>query len=324
MASSSLSQDPAARTLIAGDLEAVFLPGRGMLGGSLRHRGVEMLRRVDELEAAARKGSTAGIPFLHPWANRLAAAGYHAAGREVGLDPSSPLLHLDGNGLPIHGVPWSRLSWMVVDAQADRLTARLEWTASELLAVFPFAHRVELAATLRSDGLTLATTLIASAEDLVPVSFGFHPYFGLPELPRAKWRLELPPMRRLILDQRGIPTGDEEPFGGFGGRLGDRALDDGFALLEERAAFTLAAAGRRIAVEFLQGYRYAQVFAPHDQDCVALEPMTAPTSALTSGQGLRVLAPGEAFEAAFRIRIDAPGPSLAERQELESARPGSP
>jgi hypothetical protein len=52
--------------------------------------------------------------------------------------------------------------------------------------------------------------------------------------------------------------------------------------------------------------------------------MTAPTSALTSGHGLRVLAPGQAFEAAFRIRINAPGPSLAERQELESARPGSP
>jgi hypothetical protein len=32
--------------------------------------------------------------------------------------------------------------------------------------------------------------------------------------------------------------------------------------------------------------------------------MTAPTSALTSGRGLRVLAPGERFRAAFRIHID--------------------
>jgi aldose 1-epimerase len=52
-------------TLMAGDLEAVFLPSHGMLGASLRHRGVEILRRVENRETAAAKGSTAGIPFLY-------------------------------------------------------------------------------------------------------------------------------------------------------------------------------------------------------------------------------------------------------------------
>src|SRR3989475_9501773 len=63
--------DSTARTLVAGDLEAVFLPAHGMLGASLRHRGVELLRRVEDLEAAAARGSSAGIPLLYPWANRL-------------------------------------------------------------------------------------------------------------------------------------------------------------------------------------------------------------------------------------------------------------
>src|ERR1700726_2144413 len=69
-------KDPTARTLLAGDLEAVFLPAHGMLGASFRHRGVEILRRVEDLEAAAAKGSSAGIPLLHPWANRLAEPRY--------------------------------------------------------------------------------------------------------------------------------------------------------------------------------------------------------------------------------------------------------
>ena len=60
------------------------------------------------------------------------------------------------------------------------------------------------------------------------------------------------------------------------------------------------------ATELLAGYRYAQVFAPKDKDDVALEPMTAPTSALTSGRGLRFVPPRERFRAAFRIRIDRP------------------
>jgi aldose 1-epimerase len=95
-----LLQDSPARTLVAGDFEAVFLPAHGMLGASFRHQGVEMLRRIDDLEAAAAKGSTAGIPFLHLWANRLAASRYSAAGGDVNLDLSSSLLHLDAGGLP--------------------------------------------------------------------------------------------------------------------------------------------------------------------------------------------------------------------------------
>ena len=76
-------KDPTARTLLAGDLEAVFLPAHGMLGASLRHRGEEILRRVEDLEAAAAKGSTAGIPLLPPWANRLAEPRYSVAGHDV-------------------------------------------------------------------------------------------------------------------------------------------------------------------------------------------------------------------------------------------------
>ncbi|HSO74770.1 MAG TPA: hypothetical protein VLU47_08025, partial [Blastocatellia bacterium] len=83
--SQDLLQDPSARTLVAGDLEAVFLPGHGMLGASLRHRNVEILRRIDDLAAAAARGSTAGIPLLHPWANRLAGSQYRVAGRDVNL-----------------------------------------------------------------------------------------------------------------------------------------------------------------------------------------------------------------------------------------------
>ena len=74
----------AARSLVAGDLQAIFWPGSGMLGVSLQHRGAELLRRVDDLETARSKGSTAGIPLLYPWANRLDCLRYHAGGRESG------------------------------------------------------------------------------------------------------------------------------------------------------------------------------------------------------------------------------------------------
>jgi aldose 1-epimerase len=297
--------DPSARTLVAGDLQAVFLPARGMLGASLRHRGAELLRRVEDLEATVTKGSTVGIPLLHPWANRLAGTRYRAGGRDVTLDPSSPLLHLDDHGLPIHGVPWGRLAWEVIATRVDAVTARLDWSRPDLLALFPFPHRIEIAATLRPDGLTVETTLRAGPDGPVPVSFGFHPYLGLPGLPRSEWRLALPAMRRLVLDSRGIPTGAEERFDALDVALAERSFDDGFALLDERASFAIAGAGYRICVEPLAGYRYAQIFAPAGKDLVALEPMTAPTDALRTGRGLPLVEPGGEFRAVFRIGVEA-------------------
>src|SRR5262245_61689523 len=131
----------------------------------------------------------------------------------------------------MHGVPWSLLTWELTEARQDRLTARLDWTRSDLLAVFPFRHRLELAAMLRPDSLTLETTLIASPDGPVPVSFGFHPYVGLPELPRAEWRVEFAAMRWLGLGRGGFPAGAGEPFARAEGPTGEAAPDAGFAVL---------------------------------------------------------------------------------------------
>jgi galactose mutarotase-like enzyme len=275
-----------------------------MLGASLRHRGVELLGRVDDLDASAASGSTAGIPLLHPWANRLAGLSYRVAGKDVRLDPASPLLHFDGRGLPIHGVPWARLPWEVTDASSSALEARLDWTREHLLAVFPFTHRLELRAALAADALTLETTLTAG-DRAVPVAFGFHPYVRVPGVARPEWRLRLPAMHRLALDASGIPTGSEEPFGPRDEPLADKSWDDGFVLEGRDAVFEISGGDLAIGVELLEGYRFGQVYAPPGKDFVALEPMTAPTSALTTGRGLSLAEPGGRFRAAFRIRVAA-------------------
>jgi aldose 1-epimerase len=291
--STSFLKDAGAHSLVAGDLSAVFLPARGMLGASLRHRGEELLGRVADLEAAAAKGSTAGIPLLYPWANRLDSVRYVYRGREVVLDVQSPLLHLDEHGLPIHGVPWAQLIWEVTQATTDALHARLDWTQDRLLAV-----------RLRPDGLRLETTVVASGGEAVPVSFGFHPYFALEGEPRAEWRLTLPRLRRYTLDVRRIPTGQETPFDGLDAPLGEGSLDDGFGLVREPALLSVTSRKRRLSVELATGYPCAQVFAPKDKPFVALEPMTAPTSALSQGRGLRSVEPGSHFRATFAIHVE--------------------
>jgi aldose 1-epimerase len=285
-----------------GELEAAFAPEAGLVGCSLTHRGEELLAQCQGLEEYARSGSTFGIPFLHPWANRLADFGYAVAGQEVELDRDSGLLRIEEHGLPIHGLAPHGLRWEA-EEQDDALRADTELDR-ERLEGFPFPHRLTVEATLADDALTIRTTLTATAAVPVPVAFGYHPYLVLPGVPRAEWEVELPVESRLVLDENLIPTGEEEPPGFRRGALEDRSLDDGYVMPERPRPFTVAGGGRTLGVEFLEGYTHAQVFAPAGKDLVCFEPMTAPTNALRSHEGLRLAPPGEPFTAAFRITVD--------------------
>jgi galactose mutarotase-like enzyme len=292
----------------AADLHATVAPTVGMIVCSLRHRGDELLGQRKGLEQYARSGSTMGIPLLHPWANRLSGLEYTAAGQRVRLDAGSPLLHKDGAGLPMHGLLAGYDRWQVMergtDANGARLTAQLDFGAdAALLAAFPFPHQLTLGLRLRDATLSIATTLRPSGAQAVPVSFGFHPYLQLPGVPRDEWAISAPVRERALLDARQIPSGAREPVVVEPGPLGARGFDDLFTRLDRPARFGLAGGGRQITVAFDDGFPCAQIYAPPADPLLCFEPMTAPTNALVSGDGLRVIAPGGEFCATFAINV---------------------
>jgi aldose 1-epimerase len=289
-------------------LEATFLPGAGMLCCSLRHRGEELLAQNAGVAAYVQRGKTMGIPLLYPWANRLAGLHYTVAGRTVTV-PHDPIrVALDNNGLPIHGVIGGRLAWELTRPSRpgeQSLAARLRWDDSrpELFEVFPFRHDVHFQARLADGRLEIEVTLDACGEDPVPVAFGFHPYLSPPGAPRERWLVELPAMRHLALDDHQIPTGPERMLPSQDFELADHEFDDGFDSVSEPAGFAVVAPGRRIALEFLEGYPCAQVYAPAPRPFICFEPMTAPANALRSGAGLRLLASGESYRAMFAVSV---------------------
>src|SRR2546429_123896 len=80
----------------AGDLEADFAPGAGMVCASLRPRGAELLGQRKGLNSYAESGSTMGVPLLYPWANRIAARRFEVLGRTVDLDRAPHRFRDDG------------------------------------------------------------------------------------------------------------------------------------------------------------------------------------------------------------------------------------
>jgi aldose 1-epimerase len=298
----------AAVILAVADLEATFVPERGMVGVSLRHAGEELLDRGAGLSAYVENGAVMGIPFLHPWANRLAGFSYSFDGRDVQLPHGPPLVHGDEHGLPIHGVLAASRYWEVSLLEADgdnaRLRAALDFAAHpELMAAFPFPHEVQLEAALTAGALTITTRVRATGGAPVPISFGFHPYLRLPGADRSGWRVALPARRHLLLDARGIPTGEGEDRPAAAFELGDRHFDDGYDRLPDGAEFSVSGGGRTLTVTFERGYPVGQVFAPAGSSFICFEPMTAPTNALRTGVGLRRAIPGRDFPASFSIAV---------------------
>jgi aldose 1-epimerase len=293
--------------LAVGELEATFLPGLGLLGTSLRHRGEELLALPGGVEGY-RDGNVTGLPLLAPWANRLPGWRYRAAGVEVSLEGLD--LHTDPAGLPIHGTLTAQAGWRLdrLAAEADRaeLEAGFDYGARpELLAAFPFPHRLTVTATLQGASLAVTTTLAATGERPVPVAFGWHPYLRLPGAPRAAWRLLLPARSHLELDDRGLPTGKAAEEPAEADPVGERTYDDLYALGDDPAGrrLGLEAAGRRLVVSYGDGYGHAQVFAPPGAEFACLEPMTGPTAALAAGT-TPLVQPGDAFTARFAVTVE--------------------
>jgi aldose 1-epimerase len=289
-------------------LEATFVPGAGMICSSLRHRGDELLAQNAGVGAYAERGKTMGIPLLYPWANRLAAFDYSVGGRTVEVPHDRTRVALDDKGLPIHGVIGGRLGWEPArgpGSDAGSLEARFSWSDAqpELFEVFPFRHDLRYEARLLAGRLEIEVTVHACGEDAVPLAFGFHPYLSPPGAPRERWLIELPAMRHLALDADQIPIGPDEALAERSFELDGHEFDDGFDAVAEPARFAVAAAGRRITLELLHGYPCAQVFAPNSGRFICFEPMTAPANALRSGEGLRLLAAGERYSAAFSVSV---------------------
>ncbi|SPM29232.1 aldose 1-epimerase [Mycobacterium terramassiliense] len=282
---------------------AQFVPEAGMIGTSLTDSGTELLGQRRGLEGYLAAGKTMGIPILYPWANRLGGNTYTAESATVTLAPGENGVRADPNGLPIHGTLAAYPGWRVTAQSENELSAEVDFGADpKLLASFPYPHVLAVTVRLAERALTVGTTITATGDTSVPLCFGFHPYLRLPGVPRGEWVIETPPLRHVLLDDRGLPTGESEPRPAREEALGDKAFDDAYDEVADGVVFAVSGGGRRLEVHFERGYPAAQIFAPLAEEVVCFEPMTAPTDALRRG-GYRCARPGEPAFAVFSIRV---------------------
>jgi aldose 1-epimerase len=237
----------------------------------------------------------------------------------VAADPAelrSPSGWLEATFLPRIGM----LGWSLRDqgvellgrpVSLDRYVETREPTAIALL--HPWANRL---ASPEYEIAGRRVTLDMHAPNVLKDPYGL-PIHGLAAASPHWELLEAAPGRiRAGLDyaawpelERGFPfphrlelTARSEPVRIPPAPLGERSFDDAFDALDFPPEFSLAGGGRRLHVLFLEGYRFAQVYAPPGSDFISFEPMTAPVNPFESDRTLLVQ-PGSSYRARFEIGV---------------------
>ena len=278
---------------------------------------------IDEFAAGP---ELCGNPFLAPWANRLDEHAFYANGIRYELNRGLGNYMLDPADQPIHGLLLFATQWEVADVRAGtnsaRVTSRLDFGRHpELMAQFPFAHRIEMTYILRGETLEARTRVLNRCAETMPLSVGYHPYVQLHDSARDCWHVRLAADSVWRLDERLTPTGERTPIWEVFPQAGELSLRGQFldhvlgGLQRDGdgwSRFHVQGARERITVEYGLGFPVAVVYAPtggNNQSFVCFEPMSAITNAFNLAHrglysGLQHVPSGQAWEASFRITVE--------------------
>lgn len=257
----------------------------------------------------------AGIPFMHPWTNRLTDDFIAVDAKQHFFPESSKkLLYRDGNHLPLHGLLLKSSKWRTTELHEEENScfhiAEFIFKDEQLLTIFPFVHKIFIKDHLQGTKLTIETIVVNLDHKPMPVSFGYHPYFLIDELNRNNYSLNIPAEEVIHVDEKMIPTGistskeDKWDFKNDSISLKNISFDHEFQRLKYNKNGSVIFKINDIEIAFDEQYPYVQVYAPTGtgKPYVCIEPMTAPTNALNSGK-CTFIQTGEKYSASFSISL---------------------
>jgi aldose 1-epimerase len=302
----------------AAGVEVSIAPSIGNRAYEMKvHGGNILYLGAADVGALKERPGLSGIPFLAPWANRMADGGFWANGKKYTFNSTLGSVRVPANGIAMHGMLSTTPLWEVTEVKADKdgahVTSRFEfWKHPELMANWPFAHEYEMTYRLSQGTLEVITTVINRSAEPMPLALGYHPYYNLPGVPRDEAVAHIPAKTAVITDDRLVATGEMKPMDlPDPTPLKGRTLDNGYTDLirdaQGHAVFSVEGKGKKIEVTYGPKWQVAVVWEPANQNFICFEPMAG----ITNGVNLahdgkypqqQVLAPGATWRESFWIK----------------------
>jgi aldose 1-epimerase len=240
--------------------------------------------------------------LLTPWVNRVRNGNYSFQGRNYQLPITEPSL-----GNAIHGF-LARKPFHVMEKKVylDKAILVLEHAYTGDYTGFPFPFIFQLTYELQKNGHFFVHFFIKNTgENAMPFAIGWHPYFRFPDADLADLAISFTPQGKFISDSQMIPLREEhveylEPVD-----LAKERLDNVFRLKDTEFHTTILTNKRTNASicikQNVHDFPFLVVFAPENNSCVAIEPMTANTDAFNTFDGLKSLSPEDNFSSKVEI-----------------------
>lgn len=238
---------------------------------------------------------------LAPWPNRLRDGAYTWEGTEYRVPVTEA-----GTGTALHGLlSWREFEVAAVSTPGVFLSALVDHPG------YPTTLEVSVGYLLNENGLNVGVTATNTGSRSAPYGASAHPYLSCDGAPIGQCTLTVPAHTVVVADQRMLPTGTAPVSGELDLRLpapfGDRRIDHAFTGLPEgRWAARLAHPAGGLDVVLSSAHRWVQVYSGEEagRAGIAVEPMTCPPDAFTSGEDLIVLEPGQQHTFGYRIAAE--------------------
>lgn len=260
-------------------------------GAALRRLAYHRRDLVDGFAESEMSGGGRG-QLLMPWPNRIRDGRYTFGGRELQLGLTDPARSNASHGL-------ARWAAWTVEEHTDTSVSLVYRLMAQ--TGYPWTLDLHVLYDLSADGLVVTQTATNLAPEPAPYASGAHPYLCVGDA-IEDLDLHVPGRTRVLVDDRLTPTGTEPVSGAYDftapRRIGDAVLDCCLGDLDRedgRTTVTLVdpLTDRGVALWVDEGHRWLQVFTPPSEGArpgIAVEPMTAPANAFSSGTDLVTLA----------------------------------
>jgi aldose 1-epimerase len=274
---------------------------------------VEVLWREPNFLEGNSKPSRSGVPVLFPFPGRLPGKSLSWQGKsyELGSD--------DGRGNAIHGFVHTR-PWRVISQSASRVVGEFHaWQDDPSLKQrWPADFRITATYELAGRKLSMHYRIENPGDVPLPCGLGTHPYFRVPlgGSSANDCLVQLPVTTQWELVEM-IPTGRQLPLANApelmaGKKFGELTLDNCLSGLEFSGDWCAARirdneSGLAMTIRFDRAFRECVVYTPPHREAICIEPYTCVPGAAAMkdsvAAGLRILDPGESFEARVEFEV---------------------